>query len=172
MKRKGMRVALVALAMLLLVMPIFSAVSATADAEEELEEKILEACRYGTTVSLAHFGISYPQLKETFLRLDREGRLPWYTDRTYTYTKDAISGNVDSFTPLLLDKTYDRMAYAQRVAEILEEVPLEGMEDWQIALVLHDWLALHCVYDESLQRSTGYDLLINGSTDCDGYAEL
>ena len=162
------------LAAVLAVCLLAAAVPVRGQAETSPEEKIQEACKYGITVDLSEFRLSEEELKTCFTRMLEEGKLPWYVAHTYNYTYQESGGEkrIMEFSPDLLDDSYDRMAYEEKVAEILAEVPLEGMEDWQIALAIHDELALRSAYDETLQKSTGYDLLVNGTTICAGYAEL
>jgi len=166
MKRKSV------LGLLLLCSLLLSLPAAPTRACMSAETQLIVSCTYGETVDISEQGLTEQQLEELFYDLQYEGKLPWYTSMEYTYYYDEYTGLVLEFEPILLDESYDRMAYEQAVATILDACILEGMADWQKVLALYDYLALHSVYDETYELDTGYDLLINGSTICSGYAAL
>ena len=136
------------------------------------ELQLQESCTYGEKTDISEYKLTEQQLEEVYYGMLYAGKLPWYTSDEYTYYYSDTSGLVLEFEPVLLDESYDRMAYEQAVAAILHDCILEGMEPWQKALAIHDYLILNCVYDEDLELRTGYDLLIKGSTVCSGYAAL
>jgi hypothetical protein len=141
--------------------------------EESLEQQLIDSCTYGQAIDISRHGVTDDELESLFQRLIHEGKLPWYIFGTYTYHYDTITDYITEFKPELLSREkYDRMRYEQGVAEILDACVQEGMAQWQIALAIHDYLIVHCVYDESLKLDTGYDLLVGGSTVCSGYAAL
>lgn len=142
--------------------------------EEQLETALIAACRYGETLDISAYDVTVEELETLFYRLYYAGRFPWYvtTGFSFEYRQWGDRKQAISFTPTLLDGAFDRLLYEQQVAQLLQSCNLEGLQDWQKALVLHDRLILRCRYDETLQKETGYDLLINGSTVCAGYAAL
>lgn len=146
--------------------------SAHAD-EVSLEQQLIECCTYGQAADLSQYHITDQELSKLFRKMTHEGKFPWYIFGTYTYHYNQATDHISEFMPELLRKEhYDRMLYEQKVAEVLAACVKEGMAQWQIALAIHDYLVVNCVYDEALALTTGYDLLVKGSTVCSGYASL
>ena len=145
-----------------------------ATTETELEEKIINSCYYGQKVDISEYDLTLQQLHETYYRLHDAGSLAWYAERKYfNYEEDRDTGKILSFEPKLLPASrYDRAVYQQRLEEVFQECVIEGMEAWQIALSVHDYLVMHAAYDEYLKVTTGYDLLVSGKTVCAGYTEV
>ncbi len=139
------------------------------------EEVIYEGCLYGETTDLSEFNLNQEQFDALYKEMLYDGRLPWFVDigAGYNYGYNESSGLVMDFTPNIMDaEVYDHALYEEKLAEVMERCILDGMTPLQIALSVHDYLILHNVYDESLEKNTGYDLLINGTTVCAGYAAL
>ena len=143
-------------------------------AEARLEAALIAACRYGETLDITEYDITVEELDVIFHRLYDEGQFPWYVTNTFQYEYREWGDRLHAlrFIPTLLEAGYDRLAYEQAVQELLQSCNTEGLKDWQKALVLHDALILRCRYDTTLQKNTGYDLLLNGTTVCAGYAAL
>ena len=157
----------------LIVCLLLSLLPVSVAAEDSLEQLLIDSCTYGQSVDLSQYTVTDKELDPLFQQLIHEGKLPWYIFGTYTYHYDTATGYISEFKPDLLNRDrYDRMRYEQGVAEVLDACVQEGMAQWQIALAIHDYLILHCIYDESLKLDTGYDLLVGGSTVCSGYAAL
>lgn len=141
-----------------------------ADAYAGEQAELLKACTYRRDALLYPYQITVTELKQLFHDLYAAGALPWYITEEYRYSYDD-NDIVDSFTPsTLYDGELDMAAYEERAAQILAECVLPGMEQWQIALALHDYLIAHTAYDESLEKNSSYDVLVNGSAVCVGYA--
>ena len=140
----------------------------------ELRQTIIESCVYGEKADLSAYKITAEKLNNLFYELQDSGELPWYIQREgYTYEYDQNTQLVISFEPQVLpEQEYDRAFYQQRLEEILRECVFEWMEPWQIALAVHDYLAVYGDYDETLNITTGYDLLKTGQTVCSGYTEV
>jgi len=184
MKKRFFLPLLAALLLFSLLTPVFAeetetetateTVLAETSAESRLEAALIAACRYGETVDITEYDITVEELHTLFHRLYDEGKFPWYVENTYQYEYREWGSrqHVLKFIPTLLDQGYDRMAYEQAVEALLQSCRLEGLRDWQKALVLHDALILRCRYDTTLAKATGYDLLLNGTTVCAGYAAL
>lgn len=135
-----------------------------------LEQNIIDSFVTEEAVDLSEERITTEELKKIASGLLYGGALPWYAD-WYACSYDPATGYVVEFFPKCLDKElYDRIAYEEKVDEILEETVYEGMEDWQIALAVHDYLAANFSYDETMSHYTGYDLLVEGTAVCSGYA--
>ncbi len=158
-----------------LLLPVISA-RAASDAEKmaALEAAVIESCYYGTTIDITQYDVTLEQLNDLYYALHDAGKLAWYAEyRYFRYTTDPDTGNVLTFEPKLLPPSrYDRAVYQQKLEEILRECVLPGMEDWQIALALHDYLIIHAAYDESLNERYGYELLTKGQAVCAGYTEV
>lgn len=162
--------ALLVAVFLLLALPL-SAVRA-AETEPNLEQLIIDSCTYGVKVDISHYKLTKQDMEELYYRLLYEGRLPWYATYEYTYYYSEFDQLLTDFEPILLDESHDRMLYEQVVATILNDCIQEDMEDWQKALAIHDHLALRSIYDDSLELHSGYDLLVEGTAVCSGYASL
>lgn len=155
---------------LCLLIGAFPAVSAVVD-QEGAEQAIIDSCTYGIEVDMSQYHLTIYRLETMFYDLLDTGKLPWYTKNTYQYHYDESSKIVSRFTPALLEEDiYNRKAYEARVAEILDRYIFDGMDQVQIALALHDALIVNCFYDDALEKRTGYDLLVGGTTVCSGYA--
>lgn len=135
------------------------------------EDAIIRALESGEkTITLLPYSLTPEKLESMFHRLRDSNRLPWYSEG-YRYTYSPLTGMVHSIDFLNLDpETHDYDAYEQAVREVLNSAVLPGMSQRQIALSVHDWLVSHSAYDESLSRFSGYDLLIQGTAVCEGYA--
>lgn len=160
-------------AVLALVIVLPAPLQARASDTAALEQVIIDSCIYGEKADISQYALTQEALGDLYRDLQSSGCLPWYAETTFRYYYDESTGLVLEFEPALLSQTdYDRTLYEQAVAQVLDECVLEGMESWQIALSIHDWLVANTVYDETLTLRTGYDLLIDGSTVCSGYAAL
>jgi len=143
-----------------------------AEAAGGVEDAIIESCQTGENVNIAEYQLTEEALEKLYIELYNRGALPWYAARNYTFLFDQQSGLIKTFLPKALpEDTYDRVRYSQRVAEIMQAAVFEDMSQWQKALSVHDYLIANCTYDESLAHNTGYDLLVNGTSVCAGYAE-
>lgn len=158
--------------LLTLFLTAFLALPVSAESAPALEELIIDSCTYNEPVDLTLYQLTGDELSALFYELQDSGRLPWYTQNTYTYTYYEDTGIVTKFTPKVLDETvYDRVLYEQKVAEILDATVFEGMRQWQIALSIHDYLIANSTYDDTYVKNEGYDLLVGGASMCNGYAE-
>jgi len=157
------------------VLPVLMCLHSPVYATEltDAEKQVIEACTYGENTDLSEFNLTELELEELFYDLRYAGKLPWYVMDSYSYSYDEATGMIYELKPDYSSKAdYNRELYEQRIAEVLDACVLEGMEDWQIALSIHDYLIANCIYDEKLELRTGYDLLLKGSTVCSGYTDL
>lgn len=134
-----------------------------------LEEAIVDGCVRERAVDLSRYEVTFEELDNVFDNLRASGRLPWYTSSQFRCRYNENTGIIAEFVPLGIEGA-DKARYEQRVAEILEECVLDGMNEYQIALALHDYLIVYGRYDESLTQVSGYDLLVEGTAVCSGYA--
>lgn len=142
----------------------------------EQTEDIRECIRLGAElelelIDLRRFERMPEEMDELYQQLLGTRDLPWYMDLSWSY-KIAGDENVSYLKPGYLDPAeYSRSRYEAAVEKALAEAVKPGMSEVQVALSLHDYLASHCAYDESLERGTEYDVLVHGSAVCQGYAE-
>lgn len=141
-----------------------------ANTEAGIRQDIIDACTYGQAVDLSGYKVQEANFHTLFQQLYTAGDLPWYTaeDYQYDYYED---GTIATFIPITLyNGDLDMAAYEEKAAEILQRCILPGMTQWQIALSLHDFIISHTAYDESLNKNSGYDIVVEGSAVCAGYA--
>ncbi len=157
---------------ILLVVHIAAPVWAAEDPVELAREKILECYATGEeSVDLSDYSLSKAQMESLYNDMYYSNQLPWYANN-YQYSYIESTGKVKAFTPKFLDENeYDRNLYERRVAEILAETVFPGMTQLEIALSVHDYLAVNAQYDETKTYYEGYDLLVRGTAVCNGYAE-
>lgn len=143
--------------------------TAYADEYSDLCQALASSCVNDTQVDISRFGVNEDALDAAFVDVWYSGRLPW---NVYSYSYSlADSGAVTSFAPIYYDSTqYDPALYQQAVDTLFSQVIRDGMTQWEMALAVHDYLAVNSCYDETLQRNTNYDLLVNGTAVCSGYA--
>lgn len=135
-----------------------------------IEDVIVNACIYGQEADISEYAITSEELGVLYADLFSRGKLPWYADAEFQYTYNDKTGLVGLFQPETNTASrVDMAAYEQAVAQILAEQIHDGMTDWQIALVLHDYLIVNGAYDDSLAKTTCYDFLVNGTAVCSGY---
>ena len=146
---------------------------AQADApDESLEQVIIDACVYRQEGDLSDFNLTSDQFREAFDRLFNDGRLPWYTSNDYQYTYDTETGILYSFAPEAQPNEDAALtAYEEKAAQILDACVLDGMSQWQIALSLHDYLIANCAYDSTLEKNLPYNMLVENTSVCAGYAQ-
>lgn len=136
-----------------------------------LEQTIIDACRYRQEVDISGLNIKCDVFQQTFDRLFEEGKLPWYSNNDYQYTYNTANDQILTFTPATAAIAEEALiTYEEKAAQVLKECVKEGMTQWQIALALHDYLIVNSVYDSTLEKNTPYDLLVNGTAVCAGYA--
>ena len=127
------------------------------------------------SVDLTEYGLGSDQLTEVFDQVFFENPSLFYLENGYTYiTRQSrsepgvmvVSRVAPSYYGELTEA--DRATYEAAVSQALS-VLREGMTDFDKALALHDWLAAHCAYDNSLTRYSPYHALVTGSAVCQGY---
>ena len=86
-----------------LVLPgLFGAVRA---ADAELEQRIIDSCKYNEKVDISDYKLTVEQLEELYYRLQAEGKLPWYASHEYTYYYSELTDLMLEFEPILLEET-------------------------------------------------------------------
>lgn len=167
-----LRPALIILTTVCLLFCLLTPAAAENSEQIPLEQAILDACTYRREADLSAYQLPSSELEKVFLRLQAEGKLPWYTAENYEYRyADDAAQTALSFKPITLyADNLDMAAYEEAVAQILALCVLPGMSQLQIALSIHDYLAANICYDETEVKNSGYDALVNNSTMCAGYA--
>lgn len=167
------RPAVIAITLCLLTALCSPAVTAQEPELSTLETTLIDSCTYGSSINLYSRNVTYDELERTYNRLVTDGLLPWYTSVSFQYSCETDTDRIVMFTPIYInDGNIDQALYEQQVATILDECVFDGMSQWQIALSIHDYLVANIAYDETMEKNTGYDALINGSTVCAGYAQV
>ncbi|WP_051287184.1 transglutaminase domain-containing protein [Paenibacillus taiwanensis] len=70
-------------------------------------------------------------------------------------------------------ETYAESLYVRQEAKrIVKELLSAKMSDYETVKKLHDYVVLHVAYDESLNKFTAYEALVDKKTVCQGYALL
>ena len=143
----------------------------TADESEELQALLIESMQENEPVDVSQYRLTQEQLLEIYFPMVNGGYFPWDSELYFDYSLDT-EGYVTLFQPKLLrDSQYDEQKYEQRLAELIAETCLEGMEPWQMVLNIHDRIVTKCTYDYS-GINNGYGALVDGKTACYGYSRL
>ena len=157
---------------LILVFGLFSFSATPAEAANAgVEQAIINACINEQNVDLSAYSLTKSELSTIYHKLYDDCRLPWYAAYSYSYTYYTSTGLIAEFRPQTYNVTdAEKLKYEQRIAEIIAECTNDKMDQWQKALSVHDDIATHCKYDESLTYRRGYDMILRGTTVCTGDA--
>ena len=127
------------------------------------------------SADLTRYGLGSDQLTEVYDQVFFENPSLFYLENGFSYQLRqsrsdpgvVVVGKVEPSYDKELSEA-DRETYEAAVSRALA-VLRPGMTDFDKALVLHDWLAAHCAYDDSLTRYSPYHALVTGSAVCQGY---
>ena len=127
------------------------------------------------SADLTRYGLGSDQLTEVYDQVFFENPSLFYLENGFSYQLRqsrsdpgvVVVGKVEPSYDKELSEA-DRETYEAAVSRALA-VLRPGMTDFDKALVLHDWLAAHCSYDDSLTRYSPYHALVTGSAVCQGY---
>lgn len=130
---------------------------------------------WSPSVDLTRYGLGSEQLASVFDRVFFENPSLFYLENGFSYQLRQSRGNPGVVVVSRVEPSYyrefsagDRETYEAAVSRALA-VLRPGMTDFDKALALHDWLAAHCSYDDSLTRYSPYHALVTGSAVCQGY---
>ena len=130
---------------------------------------------WAPSVDLTNYGLGVGQLGDIFEQVFYENPCLFYLENGYTYTTRQSRSDANVLVVTKVEPCYfaeftkeDKVLYEDAVAQALS-VLRPGMTDFDKALALHDWLAVHCAYDDSLTRYSPYHALVTGSAVCQGY---
>ena len=157
---------------LLLAVVLNLGIPVSADEFDGLRQEMRGSFEEESMLDISSYELTLPEVQDIYDGLYHSGQLPWYAsaDCDYVFGQDQI---IVKFRPKELNpKVYDRDLYEQKMAELIAETCLPDMEPWEKALSVYNHIALHTVYDEDMDKNTGYDSLVNGSTVCYGYSML
>lgn len=158
--------------LLLLVMLLSLSIPVSAEEYDDLRQEMRESFESERMLDISRYGLTLQKVQEIYDGLYHSGQLPWFADEDCSYVFGE-NQTITKFRPKVLNpKVYDRDLYEQKLAELIAEACLPDMEPWQKALSVYNHIAVHTVYDEELDKNTGYDSLVNGSTVCYGYSML
>ena len=127
------------------------------------------------SVDLSRYGLGSDQLSDLYDQVFFENPSLFYLENGYSYNTrlsrsvpDAlVVGRVEpNYYPELSPQLSAR--YEAAVQEALS-VLRPGMTDFDKALALHDYLAAHCDYDDTLTHFSPYYALVDGTAVCQGY---
>ncbi len=161
------------LCVLLLLSPISAQAEEVLSREEltELETLLIESMNQNEPVDVSQFGLTRDELLEIYDRLLNTGHFPWDSESYFDYVSNTEQ-KVTLFRPKLLRYSrFDEEKYEQKMAELIAETCLDGMEPWQKVLSIHDYINTRCVY-YYYNSNNGYAALVNGKTQCYGYSRL
>ena len=166
------------LCIILALVLVFSAFPVTAYADEltgenrkALEALLIESVTENTPVEIGQFAVTVEDLQKIYRRLLNSGRLPWNADTNFEYATDA-TGCITMFRPRHSEGSqFDERMYEEKMAELIAETCLEGMEPWQIVLNVHEYIITRCNYEYGTANNS-YSALIEGKTACYGYSRL
>ncbi len=142
--------------------------------EEELEELktlLIESMNEGEDVDVSKYRLTREELQDIYYPMVNAGYFPWDSETHFDYSLDT-EGFVTFFRPKLLrNSRFDEKQYEEKMAELIAETCLEGMEPWQMVLNIHDRIVTRCTYDY-YNTNNGYCALVTGKTACYGYSRL
>ena len=150
------------------LLPMLLLPTVHAENYDELCHTLAGSFASGDMVDISAFGLNEDALDAAFTDVWYSGRLPWYA---FSYQYAITNGVVTSFAPVYYDQdSFDYELYEQTAQSIIHQVILPDMTQWEMALAVHDYLIVNSQYDETLEKNTNYDLLVNGTAVCSGYA--
>jgi hypothetical protein len=77
----------------------------------------------------------------------------------------SLTINIEYETPLTQERVVD-----SKIASILKELKLEGASDYEKVKKIHDYIINLAGYDTTYERSSAYNLLVDKTAVCEGYA--
>ena len=155
-----------------------------ASLSSDFEDELLAA--YGAwdaSIDITSYGIKVDEISSVLNEFWHKHPEEFHVNRAYSCSYNPTSRVVTKLTLSYCDafsktgmREYNR-AYATAVKDALSQVK-SGMSDMEKALVLHDYLALNCVYDQANYAAntvpavdyTAYGALVDHLAVCQGYA--
>lgn len=143
------------------------------DKQRQIQDKLLAAWdSFAKTCDLASFQITPDELRAIYVNTLNSNPKYFYVGNSYAY---HYSGNfVTDVTILYTTDDINaakamRDAYDREVSTIISNAD-KSWSDMEKALYINDYLARNCEYDKSLSKHTAYDVFVNKTAVCQGYA--
>ncbi len=166
-------------------------ISSRADAATEVtikSEKELVKILYQTLLnreekivikhSLSDYRMDLNDLLTKIYAIDDENTAKDSDYLKYSLVRWGYSGTkIGKKTTLNFEFTYkttlaEEKAVDKKVKSILQELELEGASDFEKVKKIHDYIINRVSYDNSLEKASAYDALIDKSAVCEGYSML
>lgn len=143
------------------------------DTQKRIQDKLLTAWdSLADTCDLSAFQITPDELHTCYANALNSNPKYFYVSGAYSYFSSGgfVSNVKIKYTTE--DKNAAkamRDAYDREVAAIISRAD-KSWSDMEKALYINDYLARNCEYDKSLSKHTAYDVFINRTAVCQGYA--
>lgn len=154
-----------------------TAVFAQSSTPTEFQNELVNHMRNReTSFSIKYTGDANTFISQASALIKNATKSDEYLDLSFTNENCSATGitgnlNVDFkigyITTLAQEKVVD-----QKVPQIVSSVITPGMTDFQKAQALHDYVCNIASYDYSLQKTSAYNILVDGKSVCRGYALL
>ncbi len=145
--------------------------SANTSAAEKEIMKGLDECQ--TEIDISKYNISISDISQIYFDILNKYPRYFYVSGKFFYSYSYDSNNVVAITPEYSDTTENvQKMTAQYNAKVKEIVSFmdDSWSDLEKVLYINDYLCTHAKYDGSLQKYNAYNLLVEGTAVCQGYA--
>ncbi len=162
---------LLALALLISAVPFIAA----ADSEPTAYETILAGLYLQEEeIDISSFGLSSIELHSLLDGIYKNEPMLYYWSGRYSYTYFTEGMPVEMFPDysMTAEERAEADGYINSVLDyVVSTLPI-GIDDYEKALYLHDYVCLNYEYDNSLSSANVYDVLLSGKAICTGYTLL
>lgn len=151
-------------------------------ARDSFEDQIVAALlNLETSIDVSEYQLSSEEFKTAYFQILNAHAELFFVKAEYS--SSLGDGKVIRFQPAysMTDKQViqESLILIENAANEAVSLVTEGMEDYEKALVVHDWLARYCEYDYDRLNSgslpdvshTAYGAFVNKMAVCDGYAK-
>jgi hypothetical protein len=136
---------------------------------DDFRDALLDAFRQNHTRFEVEFTGSKQELAIAYAFIDN-----YYDPHRIISMNSATSPRTSAIRAAIMYATRSNNALyvQQRVKKLVKEQIASDMSNHQKIRVLHDWIVRNAKYDTSLTRYDAYDILVDGTAVCQGYALL
>lgn len=126
----------------------------------------------------ASFSLTLPNVKQAETIFKQAMQTDEYTGmvvKSYTVRTTGVAGEKKgkaTYEVVYLESKAQSDYVTKQAKAIVAKLTTSKMNDFQKQKVLHDYIATHVSYDDSLSKYTAYEALKTGSAVCQGYALL
>ncbi|MBO5785872.1 MAG: hypothetical protein J6R45_00970, partial [Clostridia bacterium] len=165
------------LAFILSFLFVFSAfaVPAYADTDDEAYDFIVDAIARGEErIDISAFGLTTTELKTLVSYIWHNEPMLFYFNGGYRYSFYEENKPIELMPNYRMDAT-ERATAVEYVNGVLDAVIAsmpKGLDDYEKALYLHDFMCVSFEYDLGYEIANIYDMIIEGKGVCTGYALL